>query len=221
MDKKRLTKLIAFLAMSDGSLIMHEGCVNASFALTLSDRNEDLIDFAGNLMNEIGVGWKKKPTGGKYARLSSKTHPFLTTLWNRTYQMGRKVPSPHDFKLLDWEAMAILFMCDGNIQWGGGRQYPMLNLCRWSYAELCWVKQQIKERLGIDTNVYKCGKYYRLGVPAKDCDAFFEGVRPFVLPSFSYKLPNGEPLEIEGDEIVRPVVRATELGGNALALVTT
>jgi hypothetical protein len=29
MDKKQITKLLAFMSMSDGCLTMHKGCVNA------------------------------------------------------------------------------------------------------------------------------------------------------------------------------------------------
>lgn len=208
--------------MSDGCLTMHKQCVNASFHMNNSMRNEDLAHYVIPYLEAIGVGYTYRP-GEKYFSLRSKTHPFLTTLYQRVYEQGRKVPSHHDFKLLDWEAVAILYMCDGSIQQTGKykQAYPVLNLCRWSYAELCWVKAQFKDRLGFDANVWSCGKYWRLGVPKKDAGVFFENVRPYMLPSFSYKLPNDEPLlEKEGDEIVRPVGKPAETGGNDLSIVT-
>ncbi len=187
MDKKELVKKMAFLCMSDAGLIMHKGCVNASFSLSMCVENKDMSEYAIELLKEVGVGFRYSENE-KYFRLTSKTHPFLTTLWERIYQDGRRVPSPHDFKLLDWEAVAIMYMCDGNIQVAGRRWYPMINMCKWSYAELCWVKQQFKKYLDLDINIYKCGKYYRVGVPAHHCDYFFENVKPYMLKSFYYKL---------------------------------
>ena len=187
MDKKELVKKLAFLCMSDAGLTMHKGCINASFHLSMCIENKDMAEYAIELLKEVGVGYRYSENE-KYFRLDSKTHPFLTTLWNRIYQDGRRVPSPHDFKLLDWEAVAIMYMCDGNIQIAGKRWYPMINMCKWSYAELCWVKHQFKEKLNLDINIYKCSKHYRVGVPAHHCDHFFENVKPFILKSFYYKL---------------------------------
>jgi hypothetical protein len=179
--------------------------------------NLDMAHLAIELLKEVGVGYNLK-TEGKYFLLASKVHPALTVIYHRIYQMGRRVPSHHDFKLLDWEAMAIMYMCDGNIQAGGSRWYPMLNFCKWSYPELCWVKVQMKEYLGVDVNIYKCGKYWRLGVPAKDCDKFFQSVTPFMLPSFSYKIPNGRPhIKLVGGEIVRPIGQPMEPSRDDLA----
>ncbi len=187
MDKKQLTKRLAFVCMSDAALEMHNGCVNASFKLSMKKENRDFAQYCVELLKEVGVGYTYKE-GEKYFVLASRVHPFLTTLWERIYQGGRRVPSPHDFKLLDWEAIAIMYMCDGNIQVAGKRWYPMINMCKWSYAELCWVKQKFKEAVGLDINIYKCGKYFRVGVPAHHCDFFFENVKPFMLDSFKYKL---------------------------------
>jgi hypothetical protein len=187
------------ISLTDAHLSMHKGCVNASFTLTLSSKNTDLVDMYKELLIDADIGCRtaysiNKQTGAEYYSVLSRVHPKITTLWERIYQDGRKTPSPHDFKLLDWEFMAIMYMADGNIQKAGKKWYPMLNLCKWSYAELCWVKQQVKERLNLDMNIYKCGKYFRLGVPVKDIDMFFENVRPFITKSFEYKLPYGKPL---------------------------
>lgn len=206
---------MAFLTMSDGSLTMHEGCVNASYHMAMKMENIDLAYYTEPYLKAIDVGYKIVE-GEKYFRLTTRVHPFFTTLYERIYPMGHKTPSPHDWKLLDWEAMAILYMCDGSIQKCGKRMYPMLNLCRFSYAELQWLRVQMKEILQLDISVYKCGKYWRMGVPKSHAEFFFENVRPYMLPSFSYKLPDGWPLR--GGEIVRSSVKAEALGGNGLAL---
>lgn len=194
MDKKQIVKILSFIGLSDGHLSMHKGCVNASFHLTLRKDNLDLVNIVADTLRAASIGHKITETPcGSYVRLDSRVHPLLTKLWERLYQDGRKVPDPHTFKLLDWEALALLYMADGNIQKAGTRWYPMLNLCRWNYAELTWIKHQIKERFGLICNVHKCGKYWRLGFLACSADAFFEGVAPYMTTSFAYKLPYGKP----------------------------
>lgn len=191
MDKKEITKRIAFAVMSDGTLTQR--CVNASFAMSMKTSNEDFGHYIGEAFDELGLGYKVRHDS-KYFHLTTKTHPFLTKMRERIYPQDRKDPSPHDFKLLDWEALAILYMCDGSIQKSGKRFYPMLNLCQWNYAELQWVSHQLKERLGLPMTVYSCGKkYWRLGATAANADRFFEGVHPHIQSSFLYKLPYGKP----------------------------
>jgi hypothetical protein len=221
MDKKEITKRLAFFVLTDASLTLHNGCINASFSLSMCVRNTDILEYVVPAINAIGVGSKYTISKcGKYFRFTTKTHPTLTTMYNRIYIDGRKSPSQHDFKLLDWESMAIMYMCDGNIQKSGNVWYPMLNLCRWNYAELQWVRTQIKEYLSLDMSVYKCGKYFRLGVPRHHVDYFFDNVSQYITPSFSYKLPYGKPQGFLGDNIVRPVGKPTETGGNDLSSVT-
>lgn len=193
MDKKEITKRLAFAAMTDGSLIMHKGCVNASFQLGMRKENRDFIEYIADALRALNVGISFNEQKDKYIVLSSRVHPFLTTLYSRIYPMGRKEISVHDLKLLDWEALAIMYMADGSIQKGGKRWYPMLNFCRWTYPELQWLSHQFKERLGFPSSVMKAGKYFRLGVPASHVDVFFENIEPWLLPSFAYKHPNGRP----------------------------
>lgn len=215
MDKKLATKYLAFLAMTDGSLILHDGCKNASFSITMKASSFPFIStYAIPALEFFNIGYSMyESKDGKYKGVRSKVHPVLTTLHERIYVGGKQSPSAHDIKQLDWEAMAIMFMADGSAQKSGKRWYPMLNFCSFSYPELCWFKIQIKDRLGIDVNIYKCGKYFRYEVPSKDAETFFAGVAPFITDGFEYKLPYGMPQDNDslGDEIVCSVGKPTVL----------
>lgn len=192
MDKKEITKRLAFIAMTDGSLTMHKGCVNASFSMSMRKENRDFVEYIKEPLDAIDVGNYIKENG-KHVSLVSRVHPFLTTLYNRIYPVGRKEISVHDLKLLDWEAMAIMYMADGSIQKSGRVWYPMLNFCRWTYPELQWLSHQFKDRLGFPSSVMKAGKYYKLGVPRSHVDMFFDNIKPWLFPSFAYKHPDGRP----------------------------
>ena len=205
MDKKYLVKMMSFLAMGDGNLTMHKGCVNASFHISQRKEASELICLSANLLDELKIGYKIteyriKGSDTIYCRLASKVHPFLTKLYHRIYIDGRRTLDPHAFKQLDWESLAILYMSDGNIQWSSsGTPVAMINLCRLSYAEFMWFRSQVKEALGITGNVYKCGKYFRFGFRVKESKVFFSHIRPYMLEQYRYKLPNEKP----SDEVMR------------------
>lgn len=199
MDKKYLVKMMSFLAMGDGSLTMHKGCVNASFHISQTKGASELICLSANLLDELRIGYKIteykiKGSDTVYCRLASKVHPFLTKLYHRIYIDGRRTLDPHAFKQLDWESLAILYMSDGNIQWSrSGTPIAMINLCRLSYAEFMWFRSQVKKVLGITGNVYKCGKYFRFGFRVKESKVFFSHIRPYMLEQYRYKLPDEKP----------------------------
>lgn len=195
MDKKYLVKMMSFLSMGDGNLTMHKGCINASFHITQTKGVDDLVCMAALLLDELKIGYKiteftLKDKDTVYTRLASKVHPFLTKLYYRIYQGGRRTLDPHAFKQLDWESFAVLYMSDGNIQ----GKCAMLNLCRLSYAELMWLRSQVYDKLGVGSKVYKCGKYWRLGFRTEESKILFSKVKPYMLEGYRYKLPNEEPL---------------------------
>ncbi len=206
--------------MSDGSLILHKGCVNASFSITQAEGKDGLIHLAGKVLDELKIGWNIKPfsiKGKVYLRLNSKVHPFLTTLYHRIYIDGRRGLDPHAFKMLDWEALSLMYMSDGSIQRTGEypSEYAMINLCRLSYQEFQWFQHQLHSKLGQGSRVYKCGKYWRLGMRKKESEYFFEHIRPYILPEYLYKLPTITPTSVEeGEEIVCSVQECTEGGRN-------
>lgn len=207
MDKKYIVKMMSFLCMSDAALTMHKGCVNASFHIAQTKGKDGLVCMAALLLDKLHIGYKVtefkiKGSDTVYTRLSSRVHPFLTKLYNRIYIDGRRTLDPHAFTQLDWESIAVMYMADGNIQGDpqGKNKNAMINLCRLSYAELMWFRSQVKEKLGITGNVYKCGKYWRFGFKKAESKVFFSKVRPFMLEEYMYKLPNEEPHM--GDDIV-------------------
>jgi len=88
---------------------------------------------------------------------------------------------------------------------------PNIATCCFSYGDNLLIKQAIKERLGIEFNISKhaFGKnleqQYILNLASSSFDRFIENIKPFILPSFKYKLnPYDKPLvEKQGEDIVR------------------
>lgn len=219
MDKKQLTKLISYFSMGDGGLYSRKEKDNAQFIMNMKKDNLDYIEWVEKVLSEITsvrrYDRKDYNTDGhirkEQIRLESNRHPFLTTLKNRIYcEDGHKGLDLHTLKLLDWEAMSILFMCDGSaheyLRPEIGMKNPSvkvtLNMKRLSEAEQLVLKQTIKNNLGVEFNINKQYKYFFLTLRTKDVNKFMDGIEPYVLDSFKYKIIRMKSPEKSGGDIV-------------------
>ena len=218
MNKKELTKLMSYFIMGDGGVYYQENKPNCSFIMNMKEENIDYVMWVKNVLEEFtGTTLKTHPdynTDGcnrkPQVRLQSGMHPFLTTLRERIYVDKYKSIDPHALTMLDWEAIAILYMCDGslcedkpnpkkglkNSSWN-----LTLNLKRLSYGDQLLLKKALKDKLDCEFNINKQNKYYYLRLRTKDIIKFCEGVAPYILPSFLYKIRVISPSN-EGGEIV-------------------
>lgn len=203
MDKKELIKLLSYFIMGDGGVYVIKQ--NAKFIMNMKAEHKDYIDWVANTLSEItntkqyirqdynADGYNRQAQ----IRLESNCHPLLTTLRDRIYTDGYKGIDPHALKLLDWEAMAILYMCDGclheekpnenkglkNSSWN-----LTLNMKRLSYGDQLLLKQSIRDKLGVEFNINRQGKYYYMRLRSKDIEKFCVSVLPYMKDSFSYKI---------------------------------
>lgn len=206
IDKKELVKLLSYIIMGDAGVYMTGVCKNASFAMNMKKDNLDYVEFCKSVVEQVvgcsitdrkidnSDGYNRKPQ----VRLQSKTHPLLTKLRDRIYTGKYKGIDPHALKLLDAQALSILYMCDGSLvttspestnRGSISNEYSVtLNMKRLSYGDLFILKKALKEKLDLEWNINRQGKYYYLRLRAKDLTKFMEMVQPHVLPSFQYKV---------------------------------
>ena len=217
MDKKQLMKLISFFTMGDGGLYVRSEKDNAKFIMNMKSENLDYINWVSSVLSELtkvhlynrpdynADGFVRK----EQTRLESNTHPFLTKIRDRIYTVDKhKGLDLHALKLLDWEAMAILYMSDGcmyeylrpNIGMKNPSYNITLNMKRLSEAEQLVLKQHIKQKLDIEFNVNRQKQYCYLRLRCKDVDKFLEGVSPYMCESFKYKtIRMKDPKQLGGD----------------------
>lgn len=201
LNKKELVKLLSYMAMGDGGLYIAERCTNASFAMNMKSENIDYIEFCRDVLEQVTscsiterkVEGNRKPQ----VRLQSRTHPLLTSIRDRIYTDTYKGIDPHALKLLDAQALAILYMCDGSLVVtppGGSRgsispEYTItLNMKRLSYGDQFILKKALKDLLDLEWNINRQNQYYYLRLRTKDVEKFMEMVAPYVFPSFQYKI---------------------------------
>lgn len=197
---KELSKRLYYFSTFDGGLYVTGKCVNAKFVMNMRKENTDYVEKVKQTLEEADIGVRVYDradynTDGfiraEQVRLESKTHPKLTTIWERVYLDGRKVIDPHMLTLLDAEALAIIFMADGG-RYVDKRCHATpnykLHTKGFSYGDNWLLKKALKEKLDLEFNINRHGKYWFLSLRAKDSTKFEEIVSPYVLPSFNYKL---------------------------------
>ena len=201
LNKKELVKLISYITMGDGGLYKSGRCINASFAMNMKLENMDYVLFCREVLEQV-VGCSisnRKVEGDRkpQVRLQSKTHPLLTAIRSRIYTDKYKGVDPHALKMLDAQALAILYMCDGSLvitppnekRGSISNEYSVtLNMKRLSYGDQFILKKALKEKLDLEWNINRQNEYYYLRLRSKDIDKFMEMVSPFVFPSFQYKI---------------------------------
>ena len=202
-DKKQLTKLISFMTMGDGGVYNYTKNGNAKFIMNMVAKNEDYVMYCKDILENITTCKVTKvikdKTRQNQLRLESSSHPFFNTIRDRIYVMTYKSIDIHALKLLDYEALSFLYMSDGSL----GRDFRpeigminpsyniTLNFKRLSYGDLFLLKKALKDRLDLEFNINKQNQYYFLRLRTKDVTKFIEGITPYILPSFLYKVTLG------------------------------
>lgn len=202
IDKKQLMKLISFMSMGDGGIYRRNRSGKLEtpyFMMNMLTRNMDYIEWVKSTLENItsvNISDVSNPYKNPQTRLSTKHHPYFEAIWERIYIEGYKGLDIHAFKLLDWEALAILFMCDGCTSLEKRTKEPSynvtLNMKRLSYGDQLFMKKAFKDAFDIEFNINQ-GKtngktFYYLRLRSKDVRKFMEGIKPYICESFKYKL---------------------------------
>lgn len=197
-DKKELVKLCSFIVMGDGGVYKSAKHKEYYFAMNIIAKNEDYVLLCRDILENITscriVPVQKEGNRQLQLRLSSKGHPFFTTLRNRIYIDKYKSIDQHALKLLDYEALSFLYMSDGSLSLSKGK-FPTvtLNLKRLSYGDIFILKKTLKEKLDLEWNINRQYKYFYLRLRQKDVLKFMENIRPYITPSFMYKILDEMP----------------------------
>lgn len=202
-DKKELMKLCSFIVMGDGGVYKYTNNKDYCFIMNMIKDNLDYVEYCRDILENISTckiqDRKDYNSDGcnrrQQVRLTTSNDQYFTTLHDRIYTGKYKGLDPHAFKLFDWECLAILFMSDGCSCYKSNRRDVTLNMKRLSYGDQLFLKNQLKDKLDLDWNINRQNKYYYLRLRSKDIDKFNNGIRKFILPSFSYKILDAESLD--------------------------
>lgn len=205
-DKKILTKYVSAFVLGDGGLFKNgTPNSNARYMLCQTATHRDYVEWQQRVLNNLtsSVIYEKEAYTDKNGwnhnnqlKLQTKSLPFFTTIRNRWYIENKKVISPHDLLLLDAEFLAILYMDDGSLTTASGRDRKFcrvdISTQAFSWADNMLLRDTIASKLGIHFDVgkssYPSGIKYKLTLKHKYVPEFIEIVKPYILPSFQYKI---------------------------------
>jgi hypothetical protein len=217
IDPKEFTKLVSYMSTFDGGLYVtnktrkdgSRSGSNARFIMNMRKENLDYVMWVKSALEAGGLSVSIKDrkdynTDGcnraEQVHIESCNHPKLTTIRDRIYlPNGRKVIDPHMLKLMDAEALAIIFMADGSTQaqWRqgsiNGSPSVSLNTKGFSEPENMALSKCIYDTFGIRSNINRQNQYRYLRLKTADAGKFFEIINPHVRPSFNYKFERVAP----------------------------
>lgn len=226
IDKKQLSKLVSYMATFDGGV--YPTGKNCSFIMNMRKENLDYLEWVAEVLSNItSVQMKEQPnynTDGynrkPLVRLWTKAHPYFNKIRDRLYIGSHKVLDPHMLKLMDAEALAIIFMADGSTsldkRWTNPHCNFSLNTKGFSYNDNMALSKTIYERCGIRTRVHKHNKYFYLSIKTSDVLKFVDLIFPYLKESFYYKLERVAPaLNYKwGGDMICSLVKAKESARN-------
>ena len=199
-------KLISAMVLGDGCLRTWKNCRNYAYSFGQIATHKDYVDWQANVLDglsRITIRYydarvdKSGVNHQPHYKLETGVHPTYTLLHSRWYHDKRKTVSLHDLKLFDWQCAAIWYMDDGyRLKSDFNNHNGNVFLCTdsFSHAEVIMLQKVIYEKLGVPFDVSPRGKskagtkMYRLKARKDNARRFIDGVTPYILPSFEYKL---------------------------------
>ena len=208
-------KLVSAMVLGDGSLRTWKSCYNYAYSFGQIAVHKDYVDWQADVLDglsKVNIRYYDKRVSKDgvnhqaHYKLETGVHPFYTLLHSRIYNGRIKSISLHDLKLFDWQSAAIWYMDDGyrlksQFQTHDGNVF----LCtdNYSHAEVIMLQKVLYEKLKIPFNISPKGKskngtkMFRLKARKDNALRFIEGVEPYILPSFRYKLYSKQDTPIE------------------------
>jgi hypothetical protein len=214
MDDLTFIKYVVAFTYGDGCIAKLKTHKNCRFQAAQLKRNQDYIEWRGDILSHLtAIKYYEYTAQSPMIATYTRHHPTYTKVYARMYHAGRKTIDPHYLKFFDWETLAIFYQDDGNwrLRPQAGSKTPEVRIAshNFTYAENLMLKRMLKEKFDLEWNLqrqkYKnMVSYYYLSLRAKDYNKFERGIKPFIKPSFEYKLgiPFDKPLIVEGDDIV-------------------
>lgn len=180
--------------LGDGTLRTGKDSINANFKVEQGLRHEDYVWWEYAVFKEWvttppKLSFRCRDNGDRYPKswwFRTIRHPEITTYRGIFYPKGRKVIPPNIREMLNPMVLAVLVMDDGSFN------QNKLDISTYAF-ELNGIKllrEALKEKFSVNSNFYRDrDKGYRMYFPVKETKIVAETIRPFVIPSMTYKLP--------------------------------
>lgn len=210
IKKKPLTdrqKWIAFATiLTDGWIELQKGAVNARLGFQQSVKNSELFNWWNSefkdiitepVRNKMQIALLAGSKGKLFLQYSVRTrsHPDLTSLFNlfRPGKHKKLIPRVSELlPFLTYESLAVMLMQDGSVKSKDSKGMELHTMC-FSFESVARLCIGLKEKLHIlchPTKEVRNGKEtWTLYISGESHDILEQQVKPFMLPTFAYKIP--------------------------------
>ena len=199
LNPKELIAGVIWMTYGDGNITIPAQGNNGYFQVSHTENHEDYIQMKAALLSNItSVSIKKcfhSRSRSYNWQLWTKCHPVFTKLKPRIYLDGRKILSEHAVKMLSPLCLAILYQDDG--RYNKEKSVISINKPLFSRLELEFLAKYIVDTYGLIFRVHRSCKLkdgsigHEMGLRSSDRERFFDLIRPYVVPSMSYKVTTG------------------------------
>lgn len=177
-------QIIVGCLLGDGAMRIK---TNALLEINHSLKQKELVDWIyTNLKQFVGTGPKVRKGNGKRLayRFTTRSLPVFTSLYKQFFLNGKKkIPAKIVFSPL---VLAVWFMDDGS----KSRTSVYLNTQQFSLEEQIILQKMLKEQWEIETTLNKDKHYHRIRIRVSSIEKFVVLIKPYLLPTFYYKLPS-------------------------------
>lgn len=119
----------------------------------------------------------------------------LTSLYQTFYPKGKKeIPENISDLIISPLTLAVWYMDDGSLDWRPKSHYAFLiSADSFSLAGATRLKKMLRKNFGVKAKVYmpfsRQKRYPKIYIGREGRDRFLQLIKPYILKSFSYKLP--------------------------------
>lgn len=194
--KKELLKYIVAFTIGDGWLSKSFKNTNSYYACAQRKDRLEFLEFQKTILEQLGE--VKIYTDRNSYKLRTRVHQLYTKVRARLYKDNKRVLDPHYLKLLDEEALAIIYMADGctkiiNRKTKENYIEAKLSTHSYSYFDNCALRDYIKDKYNINFKVQMekdkryNSIYYYLIARQDEAKKFLTLTENYSLKCFNYK----------------------------------
>lgn len=203
MNKKELLKYIVAFTIGDGFLSRVTKNTNSHYVCEQREDRKEFLDFQkkvlSNISNVTEFTDKRPNKKNKTVGIRTSVHELFTKVRSRLYNNnGKRILDPHYLKLIDEEALALIYMADGYtriIERKSGYRYVRVKISThsYSYYDNVAFKNYIEEKFDIKFKVQMekdkryNSIYYYLLASKEEAIKFLKLTDPYKLKCFEYK----------------------------------
>lgn len=196
INMMQLSKFLAWSVSGDGYVGYSTNNKNAHYSISRSPEHDDYIQVVANKfvgLQDCDVRidrYTRKDNHKEVVDLRTTSHPVFSRVRERQYIYNHKVIDPHQLTMLDWESAAFLYMDDGSLCMSNtGSLITRISTSHFSFGDNELLRRAFIEKLGVIWNINRNGNTWQLNLAKQSRDVWFDGIRPFIVPSYNYKLP--------------------------------